>query len=69
MKKILLLSISGSSMPIVKVVLRERFYQVNKPVTFCEKPKGSEEFLNRMVKAFGIIIDRHPKGRPHKIES
>ena len=24
---------------------------------------GSEEFLNRMVEALGIIIDRRPKGR------
>jgi len=30
---------------------------------------GSEEFLNRMVEALGIIIDRHPKGRFRKIES
>lgn len=26
----------------------------------------SEEFLNQMVKALGIIIDRHPRGRPRK---
>jgi len=25
---------------------------------------GSEEFLNRMVEALGIIIDRHSKGGP-----
>ena len=30
---------------------------------------GSEKFLNRMVKALGIIIDRYPKGRHCKIES
>ena len=29
----------------------------------------SEEFLNQMVEALGIIIDRRPKGRPHKTES
>ena len=27
---------------------------------------GSEEFLNRMVEALGIIIDRHPKERTRK---
>jgi len=27
---------------------------------------GSEEFLNQMAKALGIIIDRHPKGKPRK---
>jgi len=30
---------------------------------------GSEEFLNQMVEALGIIIDRRPKGRPRKRES
>jgi len=30
---------------------------------------GSEEFFNRMVEALGIIIDRHLKGRPRKMES
>jgi len=30
-------------------------------VTFSGKPIGSEEFLNRMVEALGIIIDRRPK--------
>jgi hypothetical protein len=30
---------------------------------------GSEEFLNQMVKALGIITDRCPKGRPYKRES
>jgi len=30
---------------------------------------GSEEFLNRMVEALGITIDRRPKGRPRKMES
>ena len=29
----------------------------------------SEEFLNQMVVALGIIIDRHPKGRPRKMEN
>jgi len=27
---------------------------------------GSEEFLNQMVMALDIIIDRHPQGIPHK---
>ena len=30
---------------------------------------GSEEFLNLMVEALGITIDRLPKGRPRKMES
>jgi len=30
---------------------------------------GSEEYLNRMVEALGITVDRRPKGRPHKMES
>jgi len=30
---------------------------------------GSEEFLNQMVEALGITIDRRPKGRPRKMES
>ena len=28
---------------------------------------GAEEFLNQMVKALGIIIDRHTKGRTRKM--
>ena len=36
-------------------------YQVNNPVTFSGQPIGSEEFLNWMVEALGIIIDRRPK--------
>jgi len=43
--------------------------QVNNSVTFYEKPMGSEEFLNQMVEALGIIIDKHPKGRLRKRES
>jgi hypothetical protein len=30
---------------------------------------GSDKFLNRMVGALGIIIDRRPKGRTRKMES
>ncbi len=30
---------------------------------------GSEKFLNQMVEALGIIIDRGPKGRPRKREN
>ena len=41
--------------------------QVNNSVTFSGKPVGSEEFLNQMVEALGIILDRRPKGRPCKI--
>lgn len=44
-------------------------YQVNNPVIFSGKPIGSEEFLIRMVKALGIIIDRRLKGRPCTMES
>jgi len=33
------------------------------------KPIVSEEFLNRMVEASVIIIDRRPKGRPRKGEN
>jgi len=36
-------------------------YQLNNSVTFSGKPTGSEEFLNLMVEALGIIIDRRPK--------
>ena len=36
-------------------------YQVNNSVIFGGKPMGSEEFLNQMVEALGIIIDRRPK--------
>ena len=44
-------------------------YQVNNSVAFSGKPIGSEEFLNQMVEALGITIDRHPKERPRKMES
>ena len=43
--------------------------QFNNSVLFNGKPIGSEKFLNRMVEALDIIIDRRPKGRPRKIES
>ena len=44
-------------------------YQVNNSVTFNGEPIVSEELLNRMVEALGIIIDRRPKGSPRKTES
>ena len=44
-------------------------YQLNNLVTFSGKPIGSEELLNQMVEVLGITIDRHPKGRPRKMES
>ena len=44
-------------------------YQVNILVTFSGKPLGSVEFLNRMVEALGIIIDRRPKEITLKRES
>jgi len=45
--------------------------QVNNSVTFSGQPKpiGSEEFLNQMIEALGIIINKRPKGRPRKMES
>jgi len=42
---------------------------LNNSVAFRGKPTGSEEFLNQMDKALGIIIDRRSKGRPRKMES
>ena len=42
---------------------------LNNSVTFSGKSMGSEEFLNKMVEALGIIIDRHLKVRPRKLES
>jgi hypothetical protein len=36
---------------------------------FFRKPRGPEQFLNQMVEALDIIIDRRPKERPRKIES
>jgi len=44
-------------------------YQFNNSVTFSGKPIGSEEFLNQMVEALDIIVDRRPKGRPRKMEN
>ena len=29
----------------------------------------SDKFLNQMVEALGIIVDRRPKGRPRKMKS
>jgi len=46
-----------------------KVYQVNNSVTFSGKPIGFEEFLNQMVEVLGIIIDRRPKRRPHKMEN
>jgi len=43
--------------------------QVNNSVTFSGQHIGPEKFLNQIVKAFGITIDRRPKGKPRKIES
>ncbi len=40
--------------------------QVNNSIAFSVKPIGSEEFLNRMVEALGVIIDRCPKERLRK---
>ncbi len=46
-----------------------KVYQVNNPVTFSRKPIESEEFLNQMFGALGIIISRHSKERLRKRES
>ncbi len=43
--------------------------KVNNSITFSRQPIGSVEFLNRMIEALGITIDRRPKGRTHKRES
>ena len=48
---------------------RRRLYSLNNSVTFNGKPIRSEEFLNRMIEALGIIIDSRPKERPRKMES
>jgi hypothetical protein len=40
--------------------------QVINSVTFSGKPVGSEEFLNQMFEALGIIIDRCLEGRSSK---
>jgi len=44
-------------------------HQVNNSVTFSGKPIESEEFINRMVVALDIIVDRRPKGKPRELES
>ena len=45
-------------------------YQVNNSVIFSGKPMlGSKEFLNRIVEALNITVDRRPKGRLRKMES
>ena len=44
-------------------------YQNNNSVTFSGKPTGPGEFLNRMVEALDMTIDRRPKGTPRKIEN
>ncbi len=43
--------------------------QVNNSITFSAKPMGCAEFLNRMIEALGITVDRRSKGRPRKTES
>ena len=46
-----------------------KVYHLNNSVTFSGKPIGSEEFLNQMVEALSIIIDRRPKERPRQREN
>ena len=43
--------------------------QVNNLVIFSGKPIGCGEFLNRMVEALGITIDRRPKEKPCELKS
>jgi len=43
--------------------------QVKNSVTFSGKPIEPEKFLNQIVEALDIFIDRRPKGRPRKTES
>lgn len=42
---------------------------INNSVTFSGQPIKSEEFLNRIVEALDIIIDRRPKRMTHKMEN
>jgi len=44
-------------------------YQLNNSVFFSGKLIRTEEFLNKIVKALGITIDKSPKGRSRKRES
>ena len=44
-------------------------YQLNNSVTFSGQPIETEEFLNQMVEALGITIDRRPKVRTRKMAS
>ena len=48
---------------------RGRLLMLNNSINFSGKHMGSERFLNRIVEALGIIIYRHPKGRPRKREN
>ena len=43
--------------------------QVNNSITLSGEPIGSEKFLNQMVEALVIIIDRRPEGRPRKMKN
>jgi hypothetical protein len=46
-----------------------KVYYLNNSVTFTGKPIEFKEFLNQIVKALGITIDRRHKGRPRKMEN
>ena len=48
---------------------KKRLFLLNNSIIFSGKPIGSEEVLNQMVEALGIIIDIRPKGRLRKMES
>jgi len=64
-----LISRNSGSLQICRIAINRKVYQGNNLVPFGRKPIGTEEFLNRMFEALGIIIDRCPKGRPRKMES
>ena len=46
-----------------------KVYQVNNLITFSRKPIGPEEFLNQMIEALGILINRCFKESPRKMEA
>ncbi len=46
----------------------DKVYLLNNSVSFIGKFVESKEFLNQMVEALGIIIDRRHKGRLRKLE-
>jgi hypothetical protein len=67
-------AIKKSLLPIIIILKKKksdrgRVCPVNSSLIFSGKPIVSEEFLNQVVGALGVIIDRCPKERPRKRES